>query len=142
MLALAPAGATAQDTLISDSHRAATLELLEAMHAQEGFEMGMAITTDLMARQLPQSEAARSAIDAFLAKYFTWTALQDKYVTLYASAFTESEVRDLLAFYRTPTGAKSADLMPIMARKGAELGQQEVMAHLPELLEMLRAAGR
>lgn len=52
---------------------------------------------------------------------------REMYIELYAKYLTESELADLIAFYRTPTGKKSIEIMPqlmaeAMQRSGAVLG--------------------
>ena len=80
----------------------------------------------------------RNEMLEFLHKYLSYEALKDELLGLYADAYTQRELEDLLAFYTTPTGQKSIALMPELARKGVELGQRRVQAHLPELLETIK----
>ena len=41
---------------------------------------------------------------------------------LYARNFTPDEIRDLVVFYRSPTGQKLIDRMPIVAKESMEIG--------------------
>lgn len=52
---------------------------------------------------------------------------REMYIEIYAKYLTESELADLITFYRTPTGRKSIEVMPqlmteAMQRSGAVLG--------------------
>ena len=43
-----------------------------------------------------------------------------------AKHFSDGEMRELLAFYRTPLGAKALKLSGILTREGAEAGERLV----------------
>ena len=60
---------------------------------------------------------------------------------LYMAAFSEQELRDLLAFYRTPAGKKMIEKLPELVRKEAQRSESFSNEHLPEL-EILLAARR
>jgi hypothetical protein len=56
---------------------------------------------------------------------------------MYASRFSESEVGELLAFYRSPIGKRMALEGPSLAADCAALGQTAVLKQLPELQALL-----
>jgi uncharacterized protein len=140
LVGLLAAPASGQGAQLSDSYRAAVLELLQAMHTQQAIESSITTMTDMMVQQNPQMEQLRPVLAAFFTKYLAWEELQDRFVEVYAATFTEAEVHDLIEFYRTPTGAKAADAVPMLMQKGAEIGQQQVQDHLPELQQMIMEA--
>lgn len=131
----APAGAQAAP--ISESHNAAVLELMDAMHVEDGIASSMGMMMDMMIESNPQLETLRPVFETFFNKYFTWAEMQDDFALLYASNFTEPEVQDLLAFYRTPTGMKAAVTMPALMEESGMIGERQVEAHLPELEQMI-----
>jgi len=49
--------------------------------------------------------------------------LANDMAALYARNFTPDEIRDLVVFYRSPTGQKLIDRMPIVAKESMEIGQ-------------------
>jgi hypothetical protein len=59
----------------------------------------------------------------------------------YMAAFSEQELRDLLAFYRTPAGKKMIEKLPELVRKEAQRSESFSDEHRPEL-EILLAARR
>lgn len=77
-------------------------------------------------------------MEAFFSKYFNYTTIKDPLATIYAETFTEKKLKDLIAFYKTPTGQKAAEKQSDLMQKGMLLGQQEVQKHLPELQEMIQ----
>jgi hypothetical protein len=64
---------------------------------------------------------------------------------IYASNFTETELRDLTAFYRTPTGQKLLQKLPIVAQEsmaaGKKFGQSAAADLQKQMLEELRRKG-
>lgn len=48
--------------------------------------------------------------------------MRETYVDIYAKYFSPGEVRELLAFYATPAGRKSLDVMGDLVKDGAEAG--------------------
>ena len=68
----------------------------------------------------------------------TWDNFGTRLVILYEDAFTESELHDMTAFYKTPTGQKSLVMMPQLTAKLAELGSSAAKEHAAQLDTMLR----
>jgi uncharacterized protein len=88
----------------------------------------------------PAMRPLETVMRSFLEKYMSWSAIGDQVIAVYAEAFTEQELADLTAFYRTPTGRKMSRLLPDLTRRGGEIGQRAVQEHLPELQEMVQEA--
>jgi hypothetical protein len=57
---------------------------------------------------------------------------------MYTEAFTEQELRDLIVFYRTPTGQKALTLLPELVSQGAQLGMIEARARQSELQQLIQ----
>lgn len=71
--------------------------------------------------------------------------MREAYIRIYAKYFTEAELVDLNAFYATPTGLKSVEVMPHLMREGMEAGVtflqpkiEEVMAEVMLIQEKKR----
>jgi uncharacterized protein len=128
-------GARAQQP--SASHVQAVEELLQAMNISTVLSQ----TTDVMIKAQieanPQLKQIEDVMRQFMAKYLSWEYLKPGMVQLYAEAFTEPEIRELVTFYRTPVGQKTVIQMPELFQKGAALGQKAVQDHLPELQEAI-----
>lgn len=54
-------------------------------------------------------------------------------VDIYDEAFTDSEIDDLVTFYKSPTGQKSLKFMPQMTQKSMEVGMKWGQALQPKL---------
>lgn len=59
-------------------------------------------------------------MDAMSAKL---DGLTDNMAAIYAENFTETELRDLIAFYKTPTGQKLLQKTPLLAQQTMAAGQ-------------------
>ena len=71
---------------------------------------------------------------------FAETDLESEMVRLYMEAFSEKELREITAFYKTPVGRKAIATMPELMRQGAEIGMKRTQEHAEELQEMLAKA--
>jgi hypothetical protein len=65
--------------------------------------------------------------------------MQEATIRIYAKYFTESELEDLTAFYASPTGRKSIEVMPHLLREGMEAGVQYVTPKIGEVIAEVRA---
>ncbi|HEV7587359.1 MAG TPA: DUF2059 domain-containing protein [Longimicrobium sp.] len=133
LLALAGRPAVAQESL---RHELA-LQLLEAMRMPEQIQASVATAAATQARQNPDLPGLGDVLREFLSRYVTWDAMKDEYAELYAGAFTEEELREMTAFYRTPTGQKLARSTAQLTRLGAELGERTMRAHAAELDQII-----
>jgi len=113
------------------------LQLLEAMRMPEQIQSSIATVVATQARLNPDVPGLAEVLRDFLARYVTWDAMKEEYAEIYAGAFTEEELREMAAFYRTPTGQKLARATPQLTRLGAELGERTLRAHAAELDEMI-----
>ena len=121
------------------SHRKAVLELFSAMKMES---IAAQAIDAILAAQLqanPEMAPLEPKLRQFFTKYMSWKAMQEDYVVLYMQAFSESEITQLAAFYKTSVGRKSIEKMPALMQKGAEIGADRVRKHMPELLQLLGA---
>jgi hypothetical protein len=135
-LVLAAGAARAQP---SAGQRAAATELLMAMHVPEVLNASVQQMLDAQIRAAPELQGVQDVMRDFARRFVSWEALREQYVDIYASSFTEDELREMTDFYRTDTGQKLARATPGLMAQGAELGQRAVQAHRAELEQMIRA---
>ena len=76
---------------------------------------------------------ADSALDQVVGK----GKLDGELVALYTDAFTEAELKELLAFYQTPTGRKVLEQMPQLMAHSAQLTQDRLQKAVPEVDKLL-----
>ena len=124
-------------TTPKSTHSKAAEDLLVVMGLEKMTDDVMTQMLDMQIKSNPMLEGKKSVMQAFFKKYMSWSALKDDYVKIYQSEFTENEIKDMIAFYRTPTGKKLADKSGVLAMKGSQMGQQKVQEHITELQQML-----
>ena len=135
----APATASTTPTTapLSAGHRKAAEALLTATNSAQN----LTLTIDRMLagqiEQNPGMQAVEPEMRAYLTKYMSWNSLKDEMVQLYASAFTEKELKELTRFYLTPIGRKTIDQLPQLTVAGMQIGQRRMQEHLPELQQAI-----
>lgn len=93
-------------------------------------------------KQIPENNRAAfiDVMEKFMHKYYTWDALKGEMSQMYATEFTEDELKQLTTFYNTPLGQKYGEKIVILSEKGMLLGQQIIKDHQPELEQMMKDA--
>jgi hypothetical protein len=119
------------------SHDQAVLDFLEII----GIEKTMRAASNAVVMGLiqvnPPLAPFRDIMVEWANKHITWQAVAPELTKIYKEAFTEAELRDVIAFYRTPTGRKVLLKLPEVMQKGAAIGAKLALAHTPELEKML-----
>ncbi len=144
LLLAAPAAAQAPDSSAKSVSApapatvAAANELLGIMEVEQLMQASAASMLEMQIRAQPVLAPFRDVMMEWTRKYVSMDVMGARLASVYAESFTESELRDLIAFYRTPTGQKLARLQPELTRRGAEIGQQVAQEHQGELEQMIR----
>jgi hypothetical protein len=81
------------------------------------------------------AKQVRAELDAAL----PYEALLDLHAKELSAGYTEQELKDLIAFYKSPTGQKSLQTMPAVSEKVAIQTQQRVESKMPAIMEKLSA---
>lgn len=118
----------------------ASIELLEVMGGKEQMHQLHQQFITMLARGNPGLAAHQDVIKQWAEKYLTWDEMKTGLSAVYKKHFTESEIKELLAFYKTPTGKKSIEKMPLLFREGSEVGVKQAEKYQPQLQQMLEQA--
>jgi uncharacterized protein len=122
----------------SESHLKTAAELLDLVHVDRSTSQALDVVLELQLRQQPNLGPYEHTLRAFVQKYMSWESLKGDYARIYADAFSEAELRQMIAFYRTPTGQKAIKMIPELMAKGAALGQSRVQENREELHRMIQ----
>lgn len=136
-MGVALAGASRGAWTDDKSHRAAAEDLLKASNTEKAMQDATEQMMALQLRARPNLEPIRDVVRRFLDKHVSYSALKDDLIKLYMAEFTEAELKEMAAFYRTPTGRKAVERMPALFQKGAELGVKRVQENSAELRQMI-----
>jgi hypothetical protein len=133
------------------SRRALAEELMKVVHVKENAEKTFAMFKTMVEVQVekmklaagPAAKAAEASgrIDKMMdlvKQEFGWEKIKDDYITLYAKTFTESELKDLIAFYKTATGQAFVEKQPELMKQSIELTQKRVKDVMPKLQAMAK----
>ena len=82
-------------------------------------------------------ERYQAQADAALERVVGHGKLEPELASLYADAFTEAELKELLAFYQTPVGRKVLEQMPQLMAHAAQLTQERLQQAVPEVDKLL-----
>ena len=68
----------------------------------------------------------------------SWDKMEPMYIDLYRQTFTQKEVNDILAFYRTPSGQSMIEKMPVLMTRVMQTAQSMVATLMPQLQKINR----
>ena len=120
-------------------HEKAARELVKLVSGDEIARMGV----EEMIREIRSDPEAAPYEDVFRAwyqKFFAENDAESEMVKLYMETFSEKELREITAFYKTPAGRKAISALPELMNQAAEAGMRQTEAHTAELYEMLEQA--
>lgn len=117
----------------------AASELLHVLHADRAARASAGAMINVMIATHPMMAPYRGVMLQWADKYLSWAQLGPKMARLYAQAFTETQLHDLIRFYKTPTGRKAVRMLPQLARQGVVIGERIARQHIGELRQMIKA---
>ena len=118
---------------------AAALDLFKSLklESQIGNMAGAMINSEI--GNNPGMQPYRDVMLKWLQKYMTWDAMKPELIQLYTEAYTEAELKELAAFYKTSAGQKSLEKAPELMQKTAMIGAHLGQPHTEELKKLLDA---
>jgi hypothetical protein len=129
------------------SHEASAVAFLKLAHADQlGAPVYMQVQ-QMFAQRFAETKAPASKqatletyqakANAALNQVISWDKLQPDMVKLYTSNFTESELKDLVAFYQSPLGQKVQAKMPQISQQSFQLTQSKLESAVPVVNKLL-----
>jgi hypothetical protein len=120
----------------------AAKDMLIASGANQQFQKNISTMIAQYSGQMPEDKRTKfvEVMTTFMNKYISWEVLKHDLSVMYAREFSEDELNQLTAFYKTPIGIKLNQKQPVLMQAGMALGQQSVMAHQDELQQMIAEA--
>ena len=131
-----PLAAQAAAPSPAPSHARAAEELL-LLFGMDDPMTNAAPMFEAIKRQFPANPASMDVAKEFMDKYVKWEDVKPELIAAYTEAFSERELRDLLAFYKTPIGAKFRTAMPTVAAKTMTIYQSRLQPHMMEMMEAI-----
>lgn len=131
--------AAAQEPAPVSSHEKAARDLYRLIGGESLAGTGAEAMLGLV-RENPETAPYEDVFRAWYKKVFASGDLESEVVALYMQTYSEQELRELAAFYKTPLGQKTLATLPVMMQKSAEIGMRRAKEHSAELQEMLEKA--
>ena len=125
-------GAQADD----ESLRRATEELLAAMKVH----VTLLKSLEKQAAAGGGSPEMLEATRKFYATYLDWESLRPEMVAIYMAKFSEDELKELTAFYRTPAGRKLRETQPELSAAVLKIVRARTIEHMAEYRRMMAEA--
>jgi len=124
------------------SHLQAAENFLIAAGVDTKFPSLIESIVNAFSKQIPENNRATfgNIMRKFMNKYYTWDILKTSLDKIYASEFTESELKELADFYNSSIGKKYNGKSVELLQKNMQLGQQVVAGHQSELQQMIKEA--
>ena len=82
-------------------------------------------------------ETYQAKANAALDQAIGWNKLKPDMVKLYTTNFSESELKDLVAFYQSPLGKKVLEKMPQLTQQSAQMTQAKLESAVPVVNKLL-----
>lgn len=125
---------------IAPSHLAVAREFLDVIRMQEAAAAGMEVSMNEQIEINPELKPYQGVIQKWAREIFASEEAKNAFATAYAETFSEAELRELIAFYRTPLGRRLAENQTALVLRGAEIGRRLADAHQAELMQRLQEA--
>ncbi|MTW10623.1 DUF2059 domain-containing protein [Pseudoduganella eburnea] len=121
---------------------AKTLPQLLRMRAEEVVRNKPNLTDQQRTMEMAIVDRRMPAVTVALQKEFNDPKLVDQLcnqlIPLYASHFTADEVKALTAFYRSPVGKKSLEVMPVLMGESAQVAQKLVQERAKRVIQQTK----
>ena len=124
----------------AQSHRKAAENLLLVLEVDKSLPKMVNQVVDNQLQQNPQLAPKREVMQRFLTTYLNWEQVKEEMIAACIKEFTESELQQLIAFYKTPLGKKANEKVSQLVFIAGQLGLRKAQAHEAELQQMLRSA--
>lgn len=127
-------------TTITPAHFKAAEEVLQASGIDVQFKESIQALVNQYSEQVAveKREKFKQVLNTFMAKYASWDNVKDNLSSIYAEAFSETELKQLAAFYQTQLGKKLVREQPFLLQKSVQFGQTLIASHQVELQQMLQ----
>lgn len=122
-------------------------ELLQVMQAHKLVDSMMGQVKGMMQKS-EQQNLAGSSVDAaeqkildqqdsevyeVMRQALSWESLEPVYIDMYKKSFSQKEVNDMVAFYKSPSGQAVVVKMPLLMQQGMQIMQKKIAVLMPDM---------
>lgn len=119
-------------------HRKAALEMMQVKGVPEMLKRSFDAQLENEIRALPELEKYRPQLAEFYSKAFSFKELEPDLCALYMKHYTQEEMKQITAFYKTPVGKKMRKVNILLTAEVGRLFQKQAEKKMPELQKLLK----
>lgn len=125
---------------VSDAELELATQLIGLADLQGAAMAGVTVMLDQQIESSPEIAPYRNLLEEWVRDVFNSPDATTAFARVYAETFTERELRDMIAFYQTPTGQRMVAEQGAIAMAGSRIGEELAQAHAGDLMARLGAA--
>ena len=110
----------------------------QAMGQVDAGMMQQMLGVKLNAEQQKSLDQLNGKLNSVLMNALGWEKLEPEYTRMYAAAFTEQEMDDILAFYKSSTGRAMIEKSPMLLTESSKIAQQRMAVAMPEIQKLVK----
>jgi uncharacterized protein len=111
--------------------------MMDAMYAQmDQMFIQMVKEMDLKESEKPIFEKYMLKISQIMRREMSWAKMKDPLIAIYMKHFSEKELNDLLVFYKSESGMKMIEKMPVIMQESMMISQSMLKEFIPKIREI------
>lgn len=122
-----------------ESSKEVASEFLEVMRFEKVMNDAIDASVQMVIQMNPEIAKHETQLRKFYDKYMSAKSLREDVITIYMETFSEKELKEIMAFYKTETGQKTLDKLPELVQRSMQIAQTRVMENMFELQKMLES---
>jgi len=135
-----PAPGAASGPAPVSAHEEVAREIVKLFRGEDIATAGTAEAMVAMFVQDAEVAPYKDVLREWYRKVLADSDLETEMAKIYMDTFSEKELREIAAFYKTPVGRKVIATMPELMKKSAEIGMRQAEAHAAELRKIFEKA--
>ncbi|UZE95658.1 DUF2059 domain-containing protein [Alkalimarinus alittae] len=130
----------------ADRQRLLAEEMLEVSQASSVLDNMSAQVNAMFSQTVQQmnlseekkAEAAKyqQRLNEIMEEELSWSKLKGQFVDVYVDVFSEEELKELVAFYKSPLGKKLIVKMPQLMQESMGLAQKQMQSIIPKIKQL------
>jgi len=109
-----------------------TDQLFSVINMEEAYTNAINTSVEQQITTTPSLAGYRDDLRSFFNKWLGWSALKTELAKLYLKHYTPEEMDELIRFYQTPAGKKTAAASANIQKELQTMQQSRLSAHLSE----------
>ncbi|MDY0275438.1 MAG: DUF2059 domain-containing protein [Desulfomicrobium sp.] len=127
-------------------HRALARELIKITDGDtvmEKMKDQLSMVFEQLTLQMNIQQADKPKLDKFTARFqailkddMAWDKIENQYIDLYTTVFTEEDIKGLVGFYNSELGKKVTEKMPELMQQSMVVAREHMQTVVPKLEEL------